>query len=391
MKKTIYSIFILGLTISSITTSCNADDRNTDISANVENQKVLSKEAVKNASLDKKLQYKKYYLQEAGKLIKKLGITTNDLINLSINAESKGQQENTFLLADVISLAKSKNVNMDITISKKISDLENAFNDLDDRNYNISIYIPFAEKTKLNANKTGTANNDIYIIEEEDRSDIEYFEGYILNEDGEYVTYEDLINEEMAEDLSEQGRNVAIIGLQDTSYNPGNGNGGTTTYTDKNFKFGTMTVKSHKESWAAGASDIAMQMYKYENGSLQKINFINENNSAGGSHNYFTKFSRKEVRRQTEKSLYMAVAGMIKTDPAIFANSKFYYAIYETDNWPTTTRNIPFTLPNGQPISISFGSSDGEYFNSNAIGNAFPLSSNQLTNNSEIKFISYLQ
>lgn len=393
MKKTIYSIFILGLTISSITTSCNADDRNTDISANVENQKVLSKEAVKNASLDKKLQYKKYYLQEAGKLIKKLGITTNDLINLSINAESKGQQEKTFLLVDVISLAKSKNVIMDATISQKISDLEDAFKGLDDKNYNISIYIPFAEKTKLNANKAGTANNDIYIIEEEDRSDIEYFEGYVLNEDGNYVSYQDLINEEMAEDLSEQGRNVAIIGLQDTSYNPGNGNGGNTTYTDKNFKFGTMTVKSHKESWTAGASDIAMQMYKYENGNLQKIDFINEPNSGGqgGAHNYFAKFKRKEIKNQTEKGLYMAVAGMIKTDPAIFANSKFYYSIYETDNWPTTHRVNKFILPNGQELKIYFGSSDGEYFNSNAIGNSFPLSSNQLNNNSEIKFISYLQ
>ncbi|MGA9212166.1 hypothetical protein [Kaistella sp.] len=238
-------------------------------------------------------------------------------------------------------------------------------------------------------NKVGSDNNDIYIFEEEDRSDIEYFEGYVLNEDGNYVSYEDLINEEMAEDLAEAGRNVAVIGLQDTSYSPGGGNGGTTTYSDKNFKFGTMTIKSHKESWIAGASDIAMQMYKYENGSLQKINFITHDNS--DSHNYFAKFTRKEVDKQTEKSLYIPVAGMIKTDPAVFSNSKFYYSIYETDNWPTTTRENKFILPNGQELKIFFGSSDGEYYNSNANGNVFPLSSNQLNNNSEIKFTSYLQ
>jgi hypothetical protein len=346
---------------------------------------------VKIASLDKKLEYKKHYLQEAGKLIRKLGITSNELLNLSVNAESKGQQEYKFLLKDVVSLAKSKNVEIDNGLSKTISELEDAFNGLDDRNYNISIYIPFADKPKANPNvnnKGIDSNDDIFIFEGEDRSDIEYFEGYVLNEDGNYVSYEDLINEELAEELSEKGKNIIIIGLIDWN---ADGGGGPTSYPDKHFRFATMTIKTHKESWIAGASDIAMQMYKYENGALQKINFINEGNSAGGSHYYFTQFTRSQVSNQTQKSLYMAVAGMIKTDPAVFANSKFYYAIYETDNWPTTIRNVYFTLPNGASLVISFGSSDPEYYNSNANGNVFPLSSNQVNNNSEIKFTSYLQ
>ena len=63
----------------------------------------------------------------------------------------------------------------------------------------------------------------------------------------------------------------------------------------------------------------------------------------------------------------------------------------ETDNWPTTFRNVNFTLPNGQPFVIPFGFSDAEYYNSDVNNNIFPLTSNQLNNNSEIKFISYLQ
>ncbi|MGA9212167.1 hypothetical protein, partial [Kaistella sp.] len=74
--------------------------------------------------------------------IKQLGLSTDDLINLAIGAEAKGQQENTFLLADVITLAKNKKEIIDAETSQKIVNLNNAFKGLDDRNYNISIYIP---------------------------------------------------------------------------------------------------------------------------------------------------------------------------------------------------------------------------------------------------------
>ncbi len=365
MRKTIYSILALGLVIGSTLTSCSAEDRNSDFANNAENQSVLSKSDVINAPLAKQLQYKKYYLQKAGKVIRELGISTDDLVQLSIQSEAKGQQEKTFLLKDVVTLAKSRKQNITTDLSKTINQLNNAFKGIDGRDYEISIYIPFAEKLETFRKGTSNkaANNDIFIFEGEEKSEQQYFEGYILNEDGNYVSYEQLINEQMAEELGTQGKNVAVIGIQDVQIitSPQ----GPATTNKKSFRLGNTVIKQHKESWVAGKSDIAIQMYKYENGTLNKINLINSN-TFGENEYIFRQFSRKEIKDQTTVNLeYLPLVADIDVTASVYNNSRFPYVIYEADSWPVTKREIKFTLPNGQTQKITFGSSDMEYYHSN--------------------------
>lgn len=386
MKKIIISLAVLSLAI----TSCNRDDSSISDSNSIESSKSLDKTYIKSANLSDQLVYKKHFLQEAGKVIGKLGITTDDLINLSIGASAKGQQENTFLLRDIVELARSRN-KLNSDIEKSILQLENAFVGLDESKYDISIYIPFAEKlhsSRQNQNNRGMGDeeSDIFIFEDQDNSEQKYFEGYVLNEDGNYVSYDELINEDMADVLSGMGRNVAVIGLQ--QQNPGGGTGGSgSTAINKHLKIGNMIVRDHKESWIAGASEITIQMYKYENGTVQKINFINSSTAGGNSENIFTDFKRKDVKNQTQRYLGATVAGMIDTNPSVYNNSKFMYAIYEADNWPVTTRSIPFTAPNGQSFNITFGSSDGEYYNSKQ--NSMQIAN--VAENGSIKFSPFLQ
>lgn len=387
MRKTIYSILTVGLIIGSIATSCSTEDRNNELANNAENQTVLSKSDVINAPLAKQLQYKKYYLQKAGKVIRELGISTDDLIQLSLQSEAKGQQEKTFLLKDIVSLAKSRKQDISSDLSKTIDELDNAFKGIDGRNYNISIYIPFAEK--LEASRKGmsskAASNDIFIFEGEEKSEQQYFEGFILNEDGNYVSYEQLINEQMAEEYSQQGRNVAVIAIQDVQASDPPTN--PSTPVNKNFKMGNMTVRDHKESWVAGASEITIQMYKQEKGALQKINLINSSTAGGNSEHIFAEFKRKDIRNQNQRYLGATLAGMIDTNAIVFPNSRFPYVIYEADSWPVTTRNVFFPLPNGQSTTITFGSSDGEYYNSKANNTQIAT----VIDNSAIKFYPFLQ
>jgi hypothetical protein len=388
MRKTIYSILTLGFIIGSIATSCSTEDRNNGLANNTENQSVLSKSDVINATLAKQLQYKKFYLQKAGNVMRELEISTDDLVQLSLQSEAKGQQEKTFLLKDLVTMVRSRKQSISSDLSKSLDELDNAFKGIDGRNYNISIYIPFAEKLESSrksvSNRTETASTDIFIFEEEDNSQQQYFEGFILNEDGNYVSYDQLINEQMAEEYAEQGRNVAVIGIQDVVVvNPPTD---PSTAVNKSFRMGNMTVRDHKESWVAGASEITIQMYKQEKGTLQKINLINSS-TFGASANNFAQIKRRDIKNQNQIYVGAMLAGMIDTNTSVFPNSRFPYVIYEADNWPVTERKVPFTLPNGQFVEINFGSSDGEYYNSKA--NNMQIAT--VIDNSTIKFYPFLQ
>lgn len=388
---------VLCIALNTLAVSCSTEERSNEISQTSTEKNILSKLEVKNAPLDKKLEYKKYYLKEATKLINELGISSKDLISLASSYESKKQQENTFLLKDVVALAKSKNKTISAEENNKIEVLENAFKDLEERDFAISIYIPFADKLK-NSQSNGTSSRidesqHIFIFEEEDKAGQIAFEGVVLNEDGNWVTYDQLITEELAEELAEQGRMVAVIGLQDVTISDGGGNtggGGTPppAYGNKHFKIGNMIVRDHKETWIAGASEITTQMYKLENGNLQKINLINSSTAGGNSENIFTEFKRKEIKNQTQKYLNANLGGMINSDPSILPSTKLFYVIYEADNWPVTTREVHYPYSqNGQQLKITFGSSDGEYYNSNENNNVIPY----VADNGSIKFYPFLQ
>lgn len=361
--------------------------------------KILSKSEIENATLKQKIAYKKYYLKEALKTIKEMGFNANDLLSL---AKKINAQKNTFILEDLIKLAYDKNMKISNEKVAKLKSISEAFKKLDGHSYNISFYIPFADKLQSTNNSLGRleTGQEIYIFEEEDVAEQTAFEGYVLNEDAEYVTYEQLITEELAEELAvENSTPVIVVGLQEESIalqdfdgnyiDPYTTSSNTTasTYGNKNFKIGNMTVKEHKESWIAGASEITVQMYKLENNNLQKISYINSHTAGGYSEFIFNKFSRSDVRNKKQKALNVSLGGPIDNTPSTLQNTKLFYVIYEADNWPVTTREVTFPYSvNGNSLKIKFGSSHSEYYNSNANSNQIPIT----TENNAIKFNSLL-
>lgn len=364
--------------------------------------KVLDKNYAKTANLKDQLVYKKHYLKEAAKLIKEMNITSNDLIGLSIDANSKGQQNNTFLLSDIVSLAKSKNKAINSELNSKISNLDNAFKGLDDRNYEISIYIPFAEKlNSKTSNSTSklASEEDIYIFEQQDISEQLAFEGEILNEDGNWVTYDQLITEEMAEDFAEQGRIVAVIGLQDLSiydennnpqagtggFNPVSGGGSTpTTSNDSALTILDMAVKTHKESWIAGESELTIRGIRQYGTTVTGTNFLTSGVFHGGYPEFiFHEFKRKQVRNQNMLTLHRTVTYKINKNEI----GTLFYVIYEADNWPANT----YYASAGSNAPIRYYSSDPAYIINNV---QYGIPSNGIYNtpyieNGEIKYRTY--
>lgn len=393
MKK-----LVLTLCATLFLISCNNELTNTD-EIKPEAQ-VLTKSQIENATLKQKIAYKKYFLQEALKTVKEIGFKTSDILKLSKKVNA---QKNTFILEDFIKLAHDKNMKISNEKVSKLKSLNEAFKNLDGHNYNISFYIPFADKLK----QTGSSINgrlvegqELYIFEEQDIPDQTAFEGYVLNEDAEYVIYEQLITEELAEELAvENSTPVIVVGLQEESIalqdfdgnyiDPYTTSSSTTatTYGNKNFKIGNMTVREHKESWIAGASEITVQMYKLENNNLQKISYINSHTAGGYSEFIFNKFSRSDVRNSRQKTLNVSLGGSIDNTPSILQNTKLFYVIYEADNWPVTTREVAFPYSvNGNTLKIKFGSSHSEYYNSNANSNQIPITAE----NNAIRFNPFL-
>lgn len=396
MKK-----LVLTLCATLFLISCNNELTNTD-EIKPEAQ-VLTKSQIENATLKQKIAYKKYFLQEALKTVKEIGFKTSDILKLSKKVNA---QKNTFILEDFIKLAHDKNMKISNEKVSKLKSLNEAFKNLDGHDYNISFYIPFADKLKATSSSINSRleeGQELYIFEEQDIPDQTAFEGYVLNEDAEYVTYEQLITEELAEELAaENNTPVIVVGLQEESLamqdidgnvidpyvaTSSSSSSTTVTYGNKNFRIGNMTVKHHKESWIAGASEITVQMYKLENNNLQKINFINSSTAGGYSENIFNKFSRYDVRNQKQKSLNVSIGGSINDTPSVLQNTKLFYVIYEADNWPVPTREVTFPYSvNGNSLKIKFGSSDSEYYNSNSNANQIALN----VDNAGIRFNPFL-
>ncbi|WP_018674731.1 hypothetical protein [Riemerella columbina] len=331
------------------------------------------KENIESASLIRKIQYKTYFLKEAAKKMFLSKISNEDILNQVISSKI---QKNTFKIQDLSSKFEYK------------TDFNNAFKNIEGRNYSISFYIPFAEELK---NRTTNIKENIYIFEEIDDPNRSEYDGYLLNENGEFIKYQHPLTENLAKNLANKGVPVIIVGLQDDSLTPINGNKNLSmvksiSSTNKSWYIDNMTVKTHKESWVAGASEIAVQAYSYNhlNNQLKKINYINSSTAGSNSEYIFAKFKRKDVRRKHNRDLNAIIAGGIDASNNMYQNTNFFYVIYEADNWPVETRTVNFSNIGGIPssISIQFGSSDPEYYNSNADGNKI----SSVVNNGEIYF-----
>lgn len=331
------------------------------------------KKGIENASLKRKVQYKTHFLKEATKKMFLSNISNEDILNQALSSKI---QRNTFKVQDLSSKFEYK------------TDFNSAFKNIEGRSYSISFYVPFAEELKT---KATNIKENIYIFEEiEDSNKLEY-DGYLLNERGEFTKYQYQLTEDLAKNLAQEGISVIVVGLQDDSLVPMNERKelaivNSISSTNKNWYIDNMTVKTHKESWVAGASEIAVQAYSYNhlNNQLKKINYINSSTAGGNSELIFAKFRRKDVRRKYNKNLNANIAGGIDATHNTYANTNFFYVIYEADNWPVETRTVNFSNIGGVPsnVSIYFGSSDPEYYNSNADGNKI----SNVVNNGEIYF-----
>lgn len=125
-----------------------------------------------------------------------------------------------------------------------------------------------------------------------------------------------------------------------------------------------MTVRSHKESWLAGKSDIYMKTYTAWNNKTSKnpITLVNNQtswmNNADGNLD-INKFKRKEVKNSTEKLLNKSYT--TGWEPSTTQGNQLFYAMYEKDSWPCSYKNQDVANNEGFVMHIPFRSYDDPY------------------------------
>lgn len=278
----------------------------------------------------------------------------------------------------------------------------NAFKNIDGANYYPQIYIPkFQHEEDIKGDNNYTSTNAIglpeivYIYYSGDSevdsatNENESYAGYILDSSTNLLVYWGMVNEEYANE-----NEVWIISINESVGNGGNfcppelinganqycpeslggccggggtgggGGGGTppcsgpdcdlamfapTTepfpelgHTKVNFKIAYMVCKDGKESWLAGASEVAIRAVLHchndrELGSpspARQLNYTSLNTANYYIGNMIHKFKRREIRRATIVDVDYALQRDWQNSNQLQDPVYFDYVIFERDGWP---------------------------------------------------------
>ncbi len=283
--------------------------------------------------------------------------------------EKKFDGDYNVLLSDLISELKqrSKNGRMSSVTTLSLNQIEPSllfFKNIDGRNYYPQIYIPFFEtKREMNidsnsARRSGNSEPMFVFFAGDESQDI--YPGYQMNQNGKFEETGILIDENYAENnevwvLSINER-VNDNGVVDVIWRTDDlSSARITSYGDAIIP--TMKIKSHKESWAGGQSEVHVLRY-VDNSSFtdrtgKQIALQGRGSNEGDQ---IVKASRKDVKNKRE----LAVGFTLVPAWNIMTTDVVYYVIFEYDTWPTGVRDARWDKTAGTLI-LGYRSADGWY------------------------------
>jgi hypothetical protein len=244
-------------------------------------------------------------------------------------------------------------------INQKITDpkLRSGFISIDNQNLFPQIYIPFFDSLSA-MGKIGVSKPEvvIYITASPDNS----YQGYALDAAGELRPTR-LISEQYARE-----NEVWVISFNERVDDEGqirqttvenNSNAGR-TQSSPSAIVDKMTCKCHKESWAAGGSEVnIITIFSNFNASQIALALYGGRDYQGGQ---IHEFSRRDVRNDREVDLnFFIIGNWNQTQPDLpYAN----YVIFEYDVWPTGRRTVQWYLGGGAPLIQWEYRSDDVYY-----------------------------
>lgn len=245
-------------------------------------------------------------------------------------------------------------------IDEKLYLAMEAFKNIEGIDYFPQIYIPFYEELKekkvsSNAKVLSPENEPVIVLFTGDDSQ-DVYPGYQLNESGELEETGFMIDEEFA-----QNNEVWVISLneryfgENDSSSETNGSINGRTKSSPSAIVDQIKIKCHKESWAAGASEVnILTLFSNWGATVLDLNVYGNGVYEGGE---IYKFSRKDVRKQNNKDVnfYILNDWDDRAPDMPYGN----YVIFEYDTWPTGRKTAEWYV--GATISIKYRSADIYY------------------------------
>lgn len=215
------------------------------------------------------------------------------------------------------------------TRSADISESLNAFKGIEGVDYYPQIYIPYYEEAiaRRNQSDSGLPVLVFFVIDGE----TEEYPGYQLNEEGELVELNYLIDEEYA-----RNNEVWVISLSESYFGGSESSrSGLRELLGESAKVDRIKVKQHKESWAAGASEVhilsILSDFDFYNGTY--FNYGGGINEGGR----IKKVNRSDINKWKGTD-FKVVNNWDSWGTLTYSN----YVIFEYDTWPTGKKKATF-------------------------------------------------
>jgi len=235
------------------------------------------------------------------------------------------------------------------------STLAGAFKNIDGIDYYPQIFIPFFEEVLERNNNLGEYEKPVLVIYTGDETQLEY-NGFNMNEKGELIQLDFKIDEVYAERhevwvLSINERTNSALKNDDAS------NGRESQIINAFYSF--ITVKCHKESWAAGASEVWVvrrsTWYDARNPNTGQDALFIIGTERG---NQIIKRKRRDVKRKRYAVINWTYWDGLDTNTW---GDYYIYVVFEYDAWPTGERTEQVVIPPGVGVPIKYRSADGPY------------------------------
>jgi hypothetical protein len=286
----------------------------------------------------------------------------NVLIRTLTGAPVNGRREGKLYTSVVKVTGSAENAEQALT----------AFNSVEGKNYYPQIFIPFYEDLS-HEGKIGVAEPMIVIAALDEPT----YPGYKLDQEGKLVETGLTIDESYARE-----NEVWVISINERADSDGNvskdlsenGSGRTkgAYFPDARFEF--IKCSMHKESWAAGGSEVHIKRYisffNYDQfGAVHSGELTSEDDPGDGDGWRIYQFTRADVdanKKINRKWLYMSgwPTREISIGNGQSAHTDYlYYVIFEYDAWPAGLKvaSIPDAGNSGNFIDTNFRSTETMY------------------------------
>ncbi|MCE7863255.1 MAG: hypothetical protein DYG99_06910 [Bacteroidetes bacterium CHB5] len=254
-----------------------------------------------------------------------------------------------------------------------------AFNNIEGNNYYPQVYIPFYDELKA-LGKLGKEKPHLVVYTHDSPSSL--YQSYTTDKHGNLIA-DRLVSEDFA-----KNNEVWVVSINERVNDQGlviskADNERAKTSASPSAIVDQIKCKCHKESWAAGASEVNIITAFSDFGFFDYgINFYGKGENEGGE---IYKFSRSDVSNERNKDVNF----FILNDWDERAPTKPYasYVIFEYDTWPTRKREVSWELGSAT-LSWEYRSADGYYDKQTVFKNNF---SSHSVNNGCIEWRSQYQ